>query len=296
MDTIEGMKTFLAVANKQSFTGGAKVLGVSTKLASKYVAQLEAKLGARLLHRTTRSVTLTQTGAAYYDRCLTIVDQINELEDVIQQRQSELAGPIRITGTTAFGSLQLVEALKPFQRAHPRVSIDLHLSDHRVAIVEEGFDLAIRFGKLSDSTLIARKLIDMRMVVFASPEYLEREGEPSQPSALATHNCLILKVTDNPFQWPFEVNGKAILVDVAGSFEVNSPRALVNMAVGGTGIGRAPKYVVEPYLKEGSLTLLFEEYEISPSALYAVYPSNRHLTARIRTLIDHLVNVFSEDA
>ena len=294
MDTIEGMKTFLAVANKQSFTGGAKVLGMSTKLASKYIAQLEARLGAQLLHRTTRSVTLTETGVAYYDRCMLIIDQINELEDVVQQRQSELVGRIRVTAATAFGGKQLVEALKPFQRANPQVSIDLHLSDHRVAIVEEGFDLAIRFGKLSDSTLIARKLMDMRMVVFASPEYLERVGEPVQPDALVTHNCLILKVADNPFQWPFVVDGKTVLIDVAGSFEVNSPRALANMAQGGSGIGRGPKYIVEPYLKDGSLKILFEDFEVPPSALYAVYPSNRHLTARIRALIDHLVETFSE--
>lgn len=294
MDTLEGMRTFLAVAQKKSFTAGAKVLGISTKLASKYVAQLEDRLGAQLFNRTTRSVTLTATGSAYLERCIVIVEQINELEDVVQQRQAELAGPIRITAPTGFGSNELIGALKPFQLAHPKVTMDLHLSDQRLAIVEEGFDLAIRFGKLDDSTLIARKLRDMRIVTFTSPQYLAAHGEPVHPSALATHNCVLQKASSQPHHWLFNIDGKIHTVTVDGTFSANAPRAVAHMVAGGVGISRGPLYSVEPFLKSGQLTLLFEDYEIEGFSLYALYPTSRHLTARIRTLIDHLVTYFGD--
>ncbi|MEM9441001.1 MAG: LysR family transcriptional regulator, partial [Pseudomonadota bacterium] len=155
MDTLEGMRVFVAVADQQSFTRGAKRLGMSTKLASKYVRQLEEHLGAQLFNRTTRRVTLTDTGRAYRERCVPLLDQLDELEDVVRARQSALDGSIRITAPTGFGSRELVQALEPFQRAHPNVSIQLQLSDHHVAIIDEGIDLAVRFGALKDSSLVA---------------------------------------------------------------------------------------------------------------------------------------------
>jgi DNA-binding transcriptional LysR family regulator len=292
MDTIDGMRTFVAVSRQNSFTAGAKMLGISTKLASKYIGQLEARTGAQLFHRTTRSVTLTATGHAYLERCIPLLEQFDELEDVVQERQSELAGPIRMTAPTAFGSTELVEAIRPFQHQHPQVSIDLHMSDQRVAIIEEGFDLAIRFGVLEDSTLIARKLMNMRIVVFASPLYLAQKGEPIHPSALSTHNCLLQTYSLDPNHWKFHIDKKLALFSVNGSFKANSPRAVAQMAAGGLGIGMGPLYVVEPYLKDGSLTLLFEKNETKGTVLNAVYPPSRHLTARIRALIDHLAAYF----
>lgn len=294
MDTISSMRAFVAVTGKKSFTQGAKLLGISTNLASKYVRQLEKHLGAQLLNRTTRSVTLTETGRAYYDRCLPLLDQIDELEGLVQSRQSELAGSIRITAPTAFGSRELVEAIRPFQLGHPKVSIDLMLSDQRLAIIEDGFDLAIRFGKLKDSTLIARKLMDMRIVIFASPNYLTKHGEPQHPNTLITHNCLLQMASVDPGHWSFSIDGKQETFRVNGSFHANSPRAVAYMAAGGLGIGRCPMYIVEPFIQSGELTLLFEDKEPTEFSLYAIYPSNRHLTARIRALIDHLVQTFSE--
>ncbi|NKB76023.1 MAG: LysR family transcriptional regulator [Gammaproteobacteria bacterium] len=295
MDTIDGMRAFVAVTNKQSFTAGAKVIGISTKLASKYVSQLESKLGAQLFHRTTRSVTLTETGKAYFERCVPILDQLDELEGVIQEKQSEIIGSIRITAPTAFGSKELLDALKPFQRDNPCVSVDLHLSDQRVAIIEDGFDLAIRFGGLSDSTLMARKLRDMRIVICASPDYLDNKGEPLHPEALATHDCLVHNVSMGPVSWRFKVGEELISVGVKGSFKANSPRAIAHMAAGGLGIGRCPIYVAEPFIKDGSLRILFEENEVPGFSLYAVYPPSRHLTARVRRLIDHLAQYFGPE-
>jgi len=294
MDTLVGMETFIAVAKQKSFTGGARVQGISTKLASKYVARLESKLGAQLLHRTTRSVTLTETGKVYFDRCVTILDQFNELEGVIQAKQSELAGPIRIAAPTSFGSNELVKALNIFKKNNPRVSIDLQLSDHRISIVEDGFDLAIRFGDLEDSTLIARKLLNMNVVVFSTPEYLERYGIPKHPEALSTHDCFIFSSSVDPMHWKFRHGRRMFAVPVRGSFRSNSPEAIVKMVLSGAGIGRVPVYLLEEYLKSGEVVILFENLQTNDFALNAIYPPSRHLTSRIRALINHLVNYFKD--
>lgn len=263
-------------------------------MASKYVAQLEAKIGAQLLHRTTRSVTSTVTGTAYFERCVPILDQINELEGVIQARQSELAGPIRICAPASFGSNELVEALNIFKQTNPRVAIDLQLSDQRVSIVEDGFDMAIRFGDLEDSTLIARKLSNMKVVVFSSPEYLEKHGQPKHPDALATHNCLIFSSSVDPSHWKFKKGRRDFVVGIKGTLRSNSPLAIVNMALANLGIGRVPIYLVEQYIKSGELKVLFEEFQTGDFALNAIYPPSRHLTSRIRALIDHLVVHFAK--
>ncbi len=285
MDTVAAMRAFAAVARQQSFTAGARELGLSTKVASNHVRALEEKLGVQLLHRTTRRVTLTDTGQAYFERCVPLLDQFEELESLVQARQSELAGLIRMTAPTAFGSAELIDALAPFQAAHPQVEIDLQLADHRINVVEEGFDLAVRFGALEDSTLIARKLLDMRVVVYASPEYLAQHGEPGHPRALATHNCLRMQ---SPV-WQFRDASGPFSVRVDGAFRANSPRAVAHMAASGYGIGMTPLYVAAPFIESGSLTLLFEDYEATVFPLHAVYPSTRHLVVRVRALIDHLV-------
>lgn len=293
VDTIDNMRTFINVARQQSFTAGAKQLGISTKLASKYVRHLEERLGAQLFYRTTRSVRLTETGSAYYDRCVSLLDQLDELENLVQERQSTLAGSIRITASTGFGSHELVDAILPFQLAHPDVSIDLHLSDQNISIVDQGFDLAIRFGALENSSLIARKLMNMRIVVFASPDYLKQYGEPTDPEGLSSHNCLVRGNSIDYKQWHFTIEGKKVSFPVSGSFSVNSPRAIAKMAVAGLGIGMGPMYIVKELAESGELKLLFEDQESTEIGLYAVYPPNRHLTARIRALIDHLVLMFS---
>ncbi|WP_264214205.1 LysR family transcriptional regulator [Leisingera thetidis] len=292
MDKLDCMRTFAAVAGQSSFTAGARQIGISTKLASKYVARLEAQIGAQLLNRTTRKVTLTDTGRAYLDRCLPLLDQFDELEDVVQQRQHDLAGPIRITAPTGFGSRELVEALQPFQQAHPKVSVELVLSDRHLPILEEGVDLAVRFGALKDSTLVARKLCAMRLVVVASPDYLAAQGEPAGPEALASRNCLLQMTSPQPDAWSFGRGSAQRTVTVGGSFRANSPRAVAHMAAGGLGIARCPYYTAVPFLRDGRLQVLFEKQETDPITLYAVYPPSRHLTARIRALIDHLSGYF----
>ena len=288
------MRAFVAVARQESFTAGAKQLGISTKLASKYVAQLEEKLGVQLLHRTTRRVSLNDTGSAYLERCIPLLDHFDEVESVVQERQAVLAGPIRITAPTGFGSAELVEAIRPFQIAHPKVLIELALSDQWVSIIDGGFDLAIRFGQLPDSTLMARKLTDMRVVVFASSGYLAEYGRPAHPNALATHNCLLRQSSADATHWRFRVHGEDLAVSVAGNFRANSPRAIAHMATRGLGIGMGPIYSVKRFVESGELEILFTQHEATALPLNAIYPQSRHLVARVRALVDHLGMSFSD--
>lgn len=293
MDTIKTMRAFTAVAEEGSFTAAARKLSISTKLASKYVAQLESRLSTQLFNRTTRSVTLTDVGTAYLERCRPILMQIDELDDLVQERQTALAGPIRIAAPTVFGSTNLIQALLPFMQTHREVEIDLKLSDNRVALVEEGFDLAIRVGVLRDSTLIAKKLSDMPLMVCASPEYLAAHGKPGDPTALVTHECLIDENQSNASVWRFRSGRREIVVNVSGTFRANAPGAIARMAIGGLGIARSPSYVAATALSDGRLVPLFPNFTTEDYGLYVLYPPNRHLTARVRALIDHLSNQFS---
>ncbi len=294
MDQVETMRAFVAVAQEGSFTGAAKRLRRSTKLVSNHVAALEARLSTRLFQRTTRSVTLTDVGSAYLERCRPLLEQFDELQDLVQDRQTALSGPIRATAPTGFGSTRLVEALVPFQTAHPAIEIDLHLTDTRVAVIEEGFDLAVRIGILRDSTLRVRKLSDMPLVVCASPAYLAAHGRPDHPRALASHNCLVDGNRPDSGSWRFRSGDNEETVRVSGSFRSNAPRAISELAIGGIGIARCPYYAVEAALADGRLVELFGDRRATEYGLYALYPPNRHLTARMRALIDHLATYFGD--
>lgn len=294
MDTIEGMRALVAVARQKSFTAGAKQLGISTKLASKYVRQLEQRLGAQLFNRTTRSVTLTDAGAEYYRGCEVLVEQFDALEGQVQQSQSRLAGPIHITAPTGFGSIHLVQALKPFQQQHPGVKVHLHLSDHRLSVIDEGIDLAIRFGKLQDSSLKARKLLDMRLSVFAAPDYLARAGNIEYPQQLTQHNCLLMDTSISPEQWRFIQDEQQVQIKVAGNFRANTPKAIVEMAAQGLGVAMCPMYAAEPFLASGQLQVILEPFEATKLELHALYPSGRLMTSRLRALLDHLLDYYRD--
>ncbi|MCI5097756.1 MAG: LysR family transcriptional regulator [Rhodobacteraceae bacterium] len=294
MDRVETMRAFLAVAQEGSFTGAGRRLGLSTKLVSKYVQALEAQLQTRLFHRTTRSVSLTDVGTAYIERCRQILEQIDELDALVREKQTSLAGPIRLTAPTGFGSTRLTQALIPFLREHGDIELDMKLTDNRVALVEEGLDLAIRIGALRDSTLIARKLSDMPLIVCASPDYLNQHGRPQDPRALSTHNCLVDGNQAELFVWRFWRNGQEHVARLNGAVRANSPAAVAQMAIGGLGIARSPKYVVEAALEDGRLERVLPGYETDVFGLYALYPPNRHLTRRVRALIDHLATEFGK--
>jgi DNA-binding transcriptional LysR family regulator len=288
MDTIEGMRSFAAVAAESSFTNGGKRLGLSTKLVSKYVRQLEERLGVQLFNRTTRSVALTEIGQLYYERCLVLIEEFDEVESAVQDRHHRARGRIRMTAPTGFGEQHLPHLLAGFLRQEPDISIDLELTNRRVSLVEEGFDLGLRIASLTDSTMIARKLAPMRMVICAAPEYLKRTGRPGHPAALTTHDCIIDTNFRTASNWPFLIDGARTSVSVKGRFRVNAPRAAAEMARAGLGIALCPLYAVQAYIDTGQLEILFADCEALDFGIYAIYPHNRHLTARVRVLVDYL--------
>jgi len=292
MDKIETMRAFIAVAQEGSFTDAGRRLGLSTKLVSKYVRHLESRLKTQLFNRTTRSVSLTDVGAAYLEQCRPILEQIDDLDSLVRERQGALAGPIRLTAPTGFGSTRLSQALVPFLRKHPDVEVDMKLTDYRVALVEEGFDLAIRIGALTDSTLIARKLVDMPLMLCASPDYLRRHGRPQSPQALATHACLVNSNQVERNIWRFRKDGEEHIVRLSGAVQSNSPGALVRLAIGGLGITLSPFYAAKAALEAGELERVLPGFETDVFGVYALYPPNRHLTRRLRALIDHLAVEF----
>lgn len=288
MDKIETIRAFIAVAQDGSFTGAGRRLGLSTKLVSKYVQQLETHLQTQLFNRTTRSVSLTDVGAAYLERSRPLLEQMDELDSLVRERQTALSGPIRLTAPTGFGSTKLIQALIPFLKENPDVELDMKLTDNRVALVEEGFDLAVRIGALRDSTLIAKKLSDMELVLCAAPVYLDKHGWPTDPKALTTHVCLVDNNQVELNVWRFYTGDQEHVVRLHGTVQTNSPGALARMAIGGLGITLAPHYAIEDDLENGRLERVLPDYQTSVFGLYALYPPNRHLTRRVRALIDHL--------
>lgn len=299
MDTIDGMRSFVAVATTGSFTQGAQQLGQSTKLVSKYVQQLEKRLGAKLFIRTTRSVSLTEVGNAYLDRCIPLLAQFDELDAVVEDQKSELEGLINISAPSGFVSHQLVHAARSFQQLHPKVNIRMNLSDRPVSLIEDEVDLTIGFGQdlddnnLDDMSLVAKKLTVVPMSLLASPQYIHQFGQPKTPNELTQHNCLLLDIASGGNLWNFEIEGKQHQVNVSGNFIVNSPRSLIHMALDGAGILNCPNDDVKRYIERGELVPLLIGYQQSERELFFSYPSNKYPSARVRRLIEHLDLEFS---
>lgn len=288
MDQIERMRAFAMVAKESSFTGAGARLGKSTRLISKYVADLEASLGVQLLYRTTRSVALTNVGATYLEMCEPLLDGFDEMEERVRNAQTSLKGMIRISAPAGFGSVRLAPSIAHFAEIHPDIEINLDLSDRRISIVDEGFDLAIRIGPLRDSSLIARQLGPMPLVTVAAPSYLEKYGSPGHPSSLATHECVIDGNMSEGTVWRFNIGGSEVAVNIDGRLRSSSPAATLNFAKAGVAIARTPIYTASEALKAGSVVELFPENRIAPYVVAALYPAGRRLTTRVRTLIDHL--------
>jgi len=294
MDTITGMRTFCAVATEESFIRAAQRLGISPALTSKYVGQLEERLGVRLLNRTTRSLALTENGRAYFKRCLDLIEDFDELEASVQDSQFNPKGRLLVAAPTTFGETHLSDAVANFLEKYPDIIIDMRLSDNFVNIVEEGYDLAIRIGELKDSTLIAKKLASSGSVLCATPEYLEQNPAPARPDDLAGHNCIIDTNFKGGNQWPFMVDGGKIIIRVDGRLKVNSATAARSMLLKHLGVGFCPGYVVARDLSAGRLVSLLQDYNAFDSGLYAVYPHSRYLAAKVRVFVDFLTNYFSK--
>lgn len=286
MDTIDGMRTFLAVAKEGSFTAAANTLDMSTALASKYVGQLETRLGTRLLNRTTRSISLTEAGAAYLERAQQILDDLNALEGSLGDSTAEPSGTLIVSAPVTFGEMYLADMIAEFLDQHQALSVDLRLTDRFVSLVDEGIDVALRIGTLADSSNIARRIAPARIITCASPEYLDAHGIPQSPSDLSEHVCIVDRNFRNGAAWSFGRGAKTQTIKVEGRIITNGAAAIRNLLVAGQGVARVPSYAVGEDIKQGRLRTVLANYESEPLGLHAVYPHSRYLAAKVRSFVD----------
>jgi DNA-binding transcriptional LysR family regulator len=294
MDKLAAMQVFVRVVEAGSFVKAAGQLGISTTAVSRLVADLETHLGTRLLQRTTRRLSLTVAGSAYFERCQQIIGAIDEAESLVGLEAQRPYGTLRVSAPVAFGALHLAPLLAAYGARYPEVRIDIALADRIVDLVDEGFDVAIRIaGRLAD-TLVARRLTTVRIAVCAAPEYLRRHGTPRAPADLARHNCLLYTLTERPGEWTFEGPHGSQTVKVAGSLRSNNGDLLHNAALAGEGIVVQPTFIVGDDLRQGRLVHVLPRHRQPDLAAYAVYPTRRHLPAKVRSFVDFLAGAISD--
>lgn len=292
MDRLDEIRAFAAVAEARSFTQGARKLEVSGAQVSKLVARLENRLGARLLNRTTRDVSLTDTGRAYLERARDLLESFDALEGSVRD-QSGPSGNLKISAPVSFGKNQLTPALLDFAEGCLAVSLDVTFSDRMVNLVEEGFDVAVRIGHLTDSSLVARRLAAVRMITCASPAYLASAGAPITLADMATHEAIIDTNLRDPTLWRFGRKGDAQEVRVRGRLRFNGAEASVEAAVKGFGIVRTPAFAAAEALRAGRLVPILCDVEPEEIHLHAVYPHARHLAAKVRAFVDFLARRYA---
>ncbi len=279
-----GIEEFVAVAETQSFTAAAKRLSVSTAHVSRQINALEERLGAKLFYRTTRKVTMTEVGGTYYQHCRQLLQSLEEAEQAVTSLQSEPRGTLRLTCSVAYGDLFVAPLVNEFISKYPELSVQMLFTNQTLDLVEEGLDLAIRFGRLKDSTLVARKLAPRTLYTCGSPQYFERFGNPKNLQDLAKHNCLLGTLD----YWTFCEKGQSKTLKVAGNWSCNSGPALLDAALRGIGLVQLPDYYVVDHLQSGALRSVLDDYRQPDSAVWAVYPHNRHLSPKVRLLVDLL--------
>jgi DNA-binding transcriptional LysR family regulator len=288
MDRLDEIRAFAAVAEARSFTQGARKVGVSGAQVSKLVARLENRLGARLLNRTTRDVSLTDTGQAYLERARELLEEFDALETSVRDRSRGPSGTLKISAPVSFGKNQLTPALLDFASGCLAVSLDVTFSDRMVSLVEEGFDVAVRIGHLSDSSLVARRLAAVRMVTCASPAYLQGAGTPRTLEDLAGHEAILDANVSDATVWRFGPKGGAREVRVHGRLRFNGAEPCVAAAVAGFGVVRTPAFAAADDLRAGRLVPILCDFEPELIHVYAVYPHARHLAAKVRAFVDFL--------
>jgi len=295
MDRLDDMLAFIKVVDTKSFTAAAERLNLSKSVVSRRIAELENRLGARLLNRTTRRLSLTEVGQAFYERCTRILSDLDEAERAVADLHAAPRGRLRVNAPLSFGLLHLAPAIADFMQRHPAIEIDIDLNDRYVDLIDEGYDMAVRIGRLRDSSLIARRLAPNRRVICASPAYLEQHGTPETPEDLTKHCCLLYTNVPTAEQWQFRVNGETRAVRVQGNLRANNGDILLAAAIAGHGVAVAPTFLCGEALASGALRCLLYDYYVSDSAVYAVYPQNRHLSPKVRAFVDFLAARFGPE-
>jgi DNA-binding transcriptional LysR family regulator len=294
MDRITGLSVFAKVVEGSSFAAAARHFGLSPAMVSKHILALEERLGARLLNRTTRRVSPTEIGRVFYERATRILADIDDAEQEASALQTTPRGLLRISGPLSFGTRQLAPAIADYLAACPAIEIDVTLSDRVADLVEEGFDLAIRIGRLADSSLVARRIAPCLLVACAAPAYLKKHGAPRRPADLAAHNCLGYSYAALRNEWRFSGPDGMESVRVTGRLNANNGDILRLAALGGEGIILQPSFIVADDLAAGRLVPILPGYAPDEIAIHAVYPHSRHLSVKVRSFVDFLVARFGQ--
>lgn len=281
----EGISEFVYVAENESFTLASKKMGISTAQVSRQVSALEKRLNIKLFYRTTRKVSLTEEGRIFYQHCRGVLDGLNTAELAVTNLQSKPQGRVKLTAPVTYGEQQILPLVNDFAVQYSELEVTANLSNQQVDLVEEGYDLAIRLGKLADSTLMAKKLGTRTNYVCAAPSYLEKQGIPHSLSELNKHNCLQGSLD----YWHFVDDGKERNIRIRGRLSYNSGYSLTDAALKGLGIVQLPDYYVQQYIESGELITILDNYREPDEGIWAVYPQNRHLSPKIRLLVDYLV-------
>lgn len=293
MDQFTAMKVFRRVIELEGFSAAARDLGLSNAAVSKNVSELEADLGVRLLTRTTRRLSVTEAGEAYYRRCVRVLEELDEARDEVADLAHTPRGTLRVSAPVSFALMHLAPAIPRFLELHPGLKLDLVLNDRVVDLVEEGFDLALRGGgELSDSSLVARKLAPIRRVVCGAPTYFQRRTIPKSPRDLADHECLVYSLASSPRQWSFRHEGSELSVRVDGRYQVSNSIALKQALLSGLGLSLIPIFIVGPELRRGELRAVLTRFHPAPQSLYAVHPHRRYVPQKTRSFIDFLSATF----
>ena len=293
MDRFLEMQTFNAVVDAGSFVKAADALNMSKAAVSRYVVDLETRLGVRLLHRTTRRLSLTDEGLVFHSRSKELLAELSEAEDEITSRSDAASGVLRINAPFTFGILHLAPLWGAFRALHPKVTLDVTLADRLVDLVEEGYDLAIRIASLDNSTLVSRKLATTRMVLCASPTYLERHGTPLDPGELAGHDVISYSYWSTRDEWRFDGPSGPVSVKTKPCIHTNNGDTCRAAALMHQGVILQPTFLVGQDLADGTLVELMPEYRSIELGIYAVYPTRQHVSAKVRVLIEFLVSHFA---
>ncbi|WP_112324310.1 LysR family transcriptional regulator [Oceanibium sediminis] len=296
MDRIDQLRAFVATAQTGSFTAAADQLGISNRLTSKYVAELETRLGVRLFQRTTRKVGLTPAGEDLLGRAPALLDEFDEVLSAVAEGSKGLSGILRVSAPLTFGEVYVVGMLGRFSVVHPALSIDLRLNDRYQDLAAEGLDLAFRLGHFDQASLKVRRLGMFGSVLVASPDYLERHGTPKAPEDLSGHACIVDTNRRNPRRWVFRKDGKETAVTVTGRFQVNSASAAVDLAVDGVGLAYVPSFALRGNVEAGHLVLLVEDYTSESAPVGAVYLEGRAIPRKVRALIDFAAEDFKRSS
>lgn len=296
MDKLTGLAVFARVVENGSFAAAARHFGLSPAMVSKHVQALEDGLGVRLLNRTTRQVNPTEAGRGFYERCRHILAELEEAERAAAAAQTAPRGLLRISAPVSFGAIHIAPAIADYLARYPEVMADVQLNDRYVDLIEEGIDVALRVGRLADSSLVARRLVPIRTAVCAAPAYLLRHGAPREPRDLTAHNCLLYSYSTTGEEWHFtSPDGEPIVVRVRGRLHANNGEVLRAAALAGEGIMKAPSFAIGAEIAAGRLVPLLPDYAPREIALHALYPHSRHLSVKVRSFVDFLAARFGKE-